>query len=431
MGAKGYFDVDVTCEGPLARPPQACFLDGIQAATGATTGKRTLHWTPADRLVVRVKNTRTGKTAELLPAPALLELLGPLKPQANGKVGPGPSQPGHEQLEVVARRIAAMPDSQIASAHDGFNYRQARGQRRPRRQFIARHEATVRPLEIESNRCWWEANTTGSDAAFHKKEEIETRLNLLLANRQTFAELNAIKAQPIRDPLVARQIAVLYLQYLGQQIDPALIKEIAARSNAVEKAYGVYRAEVGGKRLTENEVRDVLRTSKDSARRRAVWEASKAVGPLLAPDLIKLAHLRNRAARQLGFKNFQVMQLALVELSQSQVLKIFDDLDALTRGPFHAAKAEIDAAVARRCGSEPPIVDKHLQHLSGGRIDVERHPRRNPFAANDLGGDREVAPSRICRGADVGLCDFEAFDFANGDDISRASTALRRAVRVR
>ena len=218
------------------------------------------------------------------------------------------------------------------------------------RQFIARHEATVRPLEIESNRCWWEANTTGSDAAFHKKEEIETRLNLLLANRQTFAELNAIKAQPIRDPLVARQIAVLYLQYLGQQIDPALIKEIAARSNAVEKAYGVYRAEVGGKRLTENEVRDVLRTSKDSARRRAVWEASKAVGPLLAPDLIKLAHLRNRAARQLGFKNFQVMQLALVELSQSQVLKIFDDLDALTRGPFHAAKAEIDAAVARRCG---------------------------------------------------------------------------------
>ena len=62
------------------------------------------------------------------------------------------------------------------------------------KQFIARHEATVRPLEIESSRCWWEANTTGSDAAFHKKEEIETRLNLLLANRETFAELKAIQA---------------------------------------------------------------------------------------------------------------------------------------------------------------------------------------------------------------------------------------------
>ena len=218
------------------------------------------------------------------------------------------------------------------------------------KQFIAQHEAKVRPLEAESCRCWWAANTTGSDEAFRKKEEIETRLNLLLANHETFAELKAIKEQALRDPLVARQIAVLYLQYLGQQIDPALIKEMLARSNAVEKAYSVFRAKVGEKALTENEVHDILRTSKDSARRRAVWEASKAVGPILEPDVVKLARLRNRAARQLGFKDFYAMQLALCELTREQVLKLFDELDALTRQPFHAAKAEIDAALARQCG---------------------------------------------------------------------------------
>jgi peptidyl-dipeptidase A len=218
------------------------------------------------------------------------------------------------------------------------------------KQFIARHEATIRPWEIESSRCWWEANTTGSDKAFQKKEEIETRLGLLLADHKTFAQLKAIKSQPIADPLVARQVAVLYLQYLGRQIDPELIKEMSARSNAVEKAFSNYRARVDGKELTENQVRDILRTSKDSAQRRAVWEASKAVGPVLAPDLKKLALLRNRAARQLGFKNFHVMQLALIEQSQEQALTLFDELDALTRGPFHAAKAEIDEALARQCG---------------------------------------------------------------------------------
>jgi hypothetical protein len=36
--AKGYFDVEVTCEGPLAKPPQSCLLDGLQVATGATIG---------------------------------------------------------------------------------------------------------------------------------------------------------------------------------------------------------------------------------------------------------------------------------------------------------------------------------------------------------------------------------------------------------
>ena len=99
----------------------------------------------------------------------------------------------------------------------------------------------MRPLETRSWHRWWEANITGSDEAFHKKEQIEIRLNLLLANRETFAELKAIHARPIADKLLARQIEVLYLQYLGQQIDPELIKETTSLSNAVEKAYDVFR----------------------------------------------------------------------------------------------------------------------------------------------------------------------------------------------
>ncbi len=111
--ACGYFDVEVTCEGPLAKPPQSCFLDGVQVATGATLGKQNLQWTPADRLTMRIKNTRTGKTAVLRPTPALLELLASFKPQPR----PGADH-GHkddEQLEAIARKIATMPDKEIAA----------------------------------------------------------------------------------------------------------------------------------------------------------------------------------------------------------------------------------------------------------------------------------------------------------------------------
>jgi formylmethanofuran dehydrogenase subunit E len=109
--AKGCFDVEVTCEGPFAKPPQSCFLDGIQVATGATMGKRTLNWVQAERIVVRVKNVRTGKTAELRPTPALMELLGSFKPQP--KVGAS----GHdadERLEAIARKIAGMEEKDVA-----------------------------------------------------------------------------------------------------------------------------------------------------------------------------------------------------------------------------------------------------------------------------------------------------------------------------
>ena len=113
MDAKGYFDIEVTCEGPLAKPPQACFLDGVQVATGATMGKRTLNWVQGDRLVVRVKNTRTGKTAELRPTPAMMELLAAFKSEAEDRAA-GPVS-DHERLEAIARKIAAMPEKEIAT----------------------------------------------------------------------------------------------------------------------------------------------------------------------------------------------------------------------------------------------------------------------------------------------------------------------------
>jgi len=115
LQAKGYFDVEVTCEGPMANPPQSCLLDGIQATTGATLGKRTLTWTQADQIVVRIRNTRTGETAELRPTPALMELLGSFKAQPKPDAKHRPGQQDHERLEAIARKIAAMPEKEVAS----------------------------------------------------------------------------------------------------------------------------------------------------------------------------------------------------------------------------------------------------------------------------------------------------------------------------
>ena len=64
VDAKGYFDVEVVAEGPFAKPPTSCFLDGLQVATGATWGKRNIESIEKDTedFVVRVKNTRTTKS---------------------------------------------------------------------------------------------------------------------------------------------------------------------------------------------------------------------------------------------------------------------------------------------------------------------------------------------------------------------------------
>src|SRR5207237_1832798 len=131
--------------------------------------------------------------------------------------------------------------------------------------------------------------------------------------------------RPLDDAPLARQIDVLYLQYLEKQVEPAVLKQIVAKSNAVEKAFNVFRAKVDGKEMTDSEVRKVLKESKNADRRQAVWEASKGVGAAVAGDLKELVRLRNEAAVKLGFKNYHALQLYLNEQDGTALLKLFDD----------------------------------------------------------------------------------------------------------
>ncbi len=220
------------------------------------------------------------------------------------------------------------------------------------RGFVVEHEAHIRPLEIEVARAWWNANTSGKDDAFAAKESAENRLNEALADTQRFAQLKQIHAGRIDDPLLARQIQLLYLQYLEKQVAPDLLKRITTTANKIEKAFNVYRAQVGDRTLSDGEVRQVLEKSTDSLERRQVWEASKGVGAQVESDLRDLVRLRNEAAQRLGFDNFHSLQLNLTELQRDQVLKLFDELDQLTREPFARAKTEIDQRLAKRYSIE-------------------------------------------------------------------------------
>ena len=114
VGAHGFFDVEVTCEGPFAKPPQSCFLDGVQVATGATLGKRSINWVPTDQILVRVKNTRTGKTAELRPTSRLLELAAVLTSKFKAVAErDAKNHSAEDPMEAVARQIASMPEKEL------------------------------------------------------------------------------------------------------------------------------------------------------------------------------------------------------------------------------------------------------------------------------------------------------------------------------
>jgi peptidyl-dipeptidase A len=219
--------------------------------------------------------------------------------------------------------------------------------------FVARHESEVRPLEIALNQAWWKANVSGKDEDFAAKVEAQNRYDQALSNRDRFDELKTIRSATVADATLAREIELLYRAYLEKQVDPELLKRITAKANEIEKTFNVYRAKLDGREIADSEVRRILKGSKNSQERQTVWESSKGVGKIVAEDLKQLVFLRNEAARKLGFKSYHAMQLYLNEQEQEQVLKLFDELDELTRGPFAEAKAEIDAKLALDYAIQP------------------------------------------------------------------------------
>lgn len=247
---------------------------------------------------------------------------------------------------LVAAMVCVLIGATSVNANDLWNARATK--------FVADHEAKMRPLDVAAGVAWWDANTTGKDEDFQRKEQAQNRIDAALSDRAAFAEVKALKAAAkdgiITDPVSARCVSLIYLQYLEKQVPPELLKHITAKANAVEKTFNTFRAEVDGKKMADSEVRKVLKESKNSDRRKATWEASKQVGAAVETDLRELVKLRNQMARELGYKNFHTLQLELSEQNGDDLIRLFDELDNLTRQPFEQAKAEIDAKLAAGCG---------------------------------------------------------------------------------
>lgn len=218
-------------------------------------------------------------------------------------------------------------------------------------QFVDYFTAKIRPLEITAGRAWWDANMTGKDEDYKRKEEAENRINEFLSSKDDFVKVKKLKESgQIDDPILKRGLDLIYLQYLEKQIDDELLKKTTNLSNSVEKKFSTFRPKVDGKELSYAEVQNILKSSTLSAKRQEVWESAKLVGQVVEKELLELVKLRNQGARQLGFKNYHAMKLYLNEQDGEELIKLFDDLDKLTREPFRKAKTEIDAQLAKHCG---------------------------------------------------------------------------------
>jgi len=221
------------------------------------------------------------------------------------------------------------------------------------RQFVTGHVQKIRPAVKQANLAYWKAANSGDPNDYEAASKLELKIRRIYTDAGDFAFLRSLRESgQVKDHILARQLDRLYYAYLRNQIEPNLLKTIVELSTDIEKNFSTFRPTLAGRKVTDNEIREILRTETDTATRKQAWLAGKQVGVVVARDLIRLVKLRNTAARQVGFENYHTLSLTAAEQDVKELDRIFENLYELTSEPFKRLKADLDRVLAEMYGIE-------------------------------------------------------------------------------
>jgi len=174
--------------------------------------------------------------------------------------------------------------------------------------FIKKHDSIVIPLSTETNLAYWQAAISGSEENFNKAQELQLKIVEIYSDTQALATLEKIKVSGlVNDTLLARQLDLMYNQFLMAKADTSKLNEIVKMETRIERQFSIFRTQIKGKEMTDNDVEEILRSSKDVKKQKEVWMAQKKIGRVVAGDVIKLVTMRNEVAKEMGFKNYHQM----------------------------------------------------------------------------------------------------------------------------
>jgi peptidyl-dipeptidase A len=254
-------------------------------------------------------------------------------------------------------------------------------------QFLSLFGPRVVAASVAATNATWDASVRATEENARKSAAFEAQYNIIFSDRTAYERLLEFRQSGnIPTPIHKRILDVLILEFKRNLLPEEMIREIAEREAEIRKTFDQFRPELYGRRVTDNDLLEILKYERDLAKRKAAWEASKQVGVRIAPMLRGLVDLRNRAASRLGFKNYFEMAYALEELNPDEVIGTFVDLGRRSAKAYETLLEKISDALSDRF------------HV--GKDEVGPWAWPNPFSQeNPLTTD--LNPDALLKGVDV------------------------------
>jgi peptidyl-dipeptidase A len=227
---------------------------------------------------------------------------------------------------IVKRYISSILFLLVASISPAFAQTKSSIQERADR-FLALANAGYQAVYRVNSEAQWTAVTdvtpehdaaaeaTGKAyAAFNGNAAIINEARELLTHQKELSEITV------------RQLKQLLLNAAeGPMTNPDLVaKRVAAETKQASLMNG-FEFKLNGQKITANQIDDKLEKSTDLAERKAVWEASKEIGPALKQNLVTLRDLRNGVAKEMKYPDYFSLQVAAYGMSTDEMLKMLDD----------------------------------------------------------------------------------------------------------
>ena len=197
-------------------------------------------------------------------------------------------------------------------------------------QFLDSYTKEYVRLYTASSLAQWRANTEireGDTINAHAAQMADEAMAAFTGSKANIDAARGFLKQRGITPLQKRQLdVILYTAAGSPQTIPDVVKaRIKAETDQTQKLYG-YQYLLDGKKVSTNDLDEVLRTETNPQKRLAAWEATKAIGPTLKGGLVNLRDLRNQVVQGLGYSDYFSYQVSDYGLKTPDMMKLMDGL---------------------------------------------------------------------------------------------------------
>ncbi|WP_223700440.1 M2 family metallopeptidase [Sutcliffiella deserti] len=293
-------------------------------------------------------------------------------------------------------------------------------------QFLKEQNEQFQFLLKNSSYAAWMAQTTGEKKWADEAGKASSEYSLYFSEAERYEKVLAFLNQEDLTVEQRRQLEILETEMKENQMSKETIEELATMSSELNYLFNTYVPEVGGKKLSANDIRDILAKSKDNQERENAWKASKEVGVVVSGKLLNLVKKRNEAARTLGYKDYYQMAFANQELDIEEIFYMFSELVNQSDETFRELKRELDDSLAAKFNitvselrpwhyvdpffQEAPTDEKtnldvyfkgeDLEKLTADTFDSMDMPIEGLYASSDLNPRTGKNPTAFCMDMD-------------------------------